>query len=102
MRKSRAAGRRNAITLRTGEGLNVVLLVMRAGDRLDEHSASGPISLSARELRVRFTAADEVAEARTETVLTCDAVGVRHTVEALSDAVCVLTVAAGGTARGSG
>jgi hypothetical protein len=29
-------GRRNAITLRKGEGLNVVLLVMKEGDRLDE------------------------------------------------------------------
>ncbi len=79
----------------------MVLLVMRAGDRLDELSAPGPISLIVREGRVRFTAADEVVEAGTETVLTCDA-GVRHTVEALSDAVCVLNIAAGGAARGSG
>ena len=94
-------GRRNAITLRKGEGLNVVLLVMRAGDRLDEHSAPGPISLSVREGRVRFTAADEVVEAGTETMLACDA-GVRHSVEALSDAVCLLNVAAVGDARTSG
>jgi len=51
-------GQRNAITLRKGQGLNVVLLVMRGGDRLEEHSAPGPISLSVREGRVRFTAAD--------------------------------------------
>ena len=36
-------GERNAITLRKGEGMNVVLLVMRAGDRLEEHAAPGPI-----------------------------------------------------------
>ncbi len=94
-------GRRNAITLRKGEGLSVVLLVMKAGDRLDEHSAPGPISLIVREGRIRFTAADEVVEAGTETVLTCEA-GVRHTVEALSDAVCLLNIVAGGTARDSG
>jgi quercetin dioxygenase-like cupin family protein len=92
-------GRRSAITLRKGDGLSVVLLVMKAGDRLDEHSAPGPISLSVREGRVRFTAADQVIEAGTETVLTCGA-GVRHTVEALSDALCLLNIAAGGTARG--
>src|SRR3712207_1413829 len=91
-------GRRNAITLRKGEGLSVVLLVMKAGDRLDEHSVPGPISLGVREGRVRFTAADEVVEAVTETVLTCDA-GVRHTVEALSDAVCLLHIGSGDTAR---
>jgi quercetin dioxygenase-like cupin family protein len=56
-------GRRNAITLRKGGGLSIVLLVMRAGDRLEEHSAPGPISLSVREGRVRFAAGDEAVEA---------------------------------------
>ncbi len=41
-------GRRNAITLRKGGGLSVVLLAMRVGDRLEEHSAPGPISLVVR------------------------------------------------------
>jgi quercetin dioxygenase-like cupin family protein len=94
-------GRRNAITLRKGQGLSVVLMVMKAGDRLDEHSASGPISLGVREGRVRFTAAEETVEAGAETVLTCDA-GVSHSVEAVSDAVCLLHVAAGETTRNSG
>src|SRR5215218_5909208 len=94
-------GRRNAITLRKGEGLSIVLLVMKAGDRLDEHFAPGPISLSVREGRVRFTAADVVVEAGTEAVLTCDA-GVRHSVEALSDAMCLLNIASGDAVRGSG
>ena len=86
-------GQRNAITLRKGQGLNVVLLVMRSGDRLEEHSAPGPISLSVREGRVRFTAGEVAEEAGPETVLTCDA-GVRHIVEALDDAVCLLTIGA--------
>ena len=86
-------GQRNSITLRKGEGMNVVLLVMKAGDRLEEHAAPGPLSLSVREGRIRFMAAEEeVAEAGPDTLLTCDA-GVRHTVEALSDAVCLLTIA---------
>jgi quercetin dioxygenase-like cupin family protein len=88
-------GRRNAITLRKGGGLSVVLLAMKAGDRLEEHSAPGPISLSVREGRIRFTAEGETIEAGPETVLTCEA-KVRHTVEALSDAVCLLNVASGG------
>ena len=86
-------GQRNSITLRKGEGMTVVLLVMKAGDRLEEHAATGPLSLSVREGRIRFMAAEEeVAEAGPDTLLTCDA-GVRHTVEALSDAVCLLTIA---------
>jgi quercetin dioxygenase-like cupin family protein len=88
-------GQRNAITLRKGGGLNVVLLAMRAGDRLEEHSAPGPISLVIREGRIRFTAEGEAIEAGPETVLTCDA-KIRHSVEALSNAVCLLTVATGG------
>jgi quercetin dioxygenase-like cupin family protein len=92
-------GRRNAITLRKEGGLSVVLLVMRAGDRLEEHSAPGPISLSVREGRVRFAAGDAAVEAGAETVLACDA-GVRHSVEALEDAVCLLNIAAGSPERG--
>jgi quercetin dioxygenase-like cupin family protein len=87
-------GQRNSITLRKGGGMNVVLLVMKAGDRLEEHAAPGPFSLSVREGRIRIMVAEEeeVAEAGPEALLTCDA-GVRHTVEALSDAVCLLTIA---------
>ena len=88
-------GRRNAITAHKGGGLNVVLLAMEAGERLEEHSAPGPISLVVREGRIRFTAEGETIEAGPETVLTCDA-KVRHTVEALSDAVRLLNVATGG------
>jgi quercetin dioxygenase-like cupin family protein len=77
-----------------GRGLNVVLLVMKAGDRLDEHAAPGPISLAIREGRIRFTTAEASVEAGEEALLACDA-GVRHAVEALSDATCVVTIATG-------
>ena len=87
-------GHRNAITLRKGGGLSVVLLAMKAGDRLEEHSTPGPISVSVREGRIRFTTPDGEVEAGPETVLACDP-GVRHAVEALEDAVCVLTIARG-------
>ncbi len=96
-------GRRNAITLRKSEGMSVVLLVMGAGDRLEEHAAPGPITLTVREGRVRFTAADESVDVGPETLLACDSC-VRHAVEALSDAVCLVTIAGGhrGQARGRG
>ena len=85
-------GQRNAVTLRKGGGMNVVLLAMKAGDKLEEHSAPGPISLVVRGGRVRFTTADGSAEAGPETLLACDA-GVRHSVEALSDAVFLINLA---------
>jgi quercetin dioxygenase-like cupin family protein len=94
-------GRRNAITLRKGGGLNVVVLVMKEGDRLDEHSAPGPVTLMVHEGRIRFSAADKDVEAEAGTVLACDA-GVRHSVEALDDAVCLLNVAMGSERQGLG
>ncbi len=92
--EKRRRGRRNAITLRKG-GLSVVLLVMKSGDGLEEHAAPGPISLVVRERRVRFTTAEASVEAGPETLLACDA-GVKHTVEALGDAVCLLSVSTEG------
>jgi quercetin dioxygenase-like cupin family protein len=50
------------------------------------------LALAQREGRIRFSAADEDVEAEAGTVLACDA-GVRHSVEALGDAVCLLNVA---------
>lgn len=93
-------GKRNSITLRKGEGMNVVLLVMKAGDRLEEHSAPGPFSLSVHEGSVRFDTAEESVEAKAGTLLTCDA-SVRHTVEALNDVVCLLTIAGPGWRSGA-
>lgn len=87
-------GRRNSITLRKSEGMSVVLLVMGAGDRLREHTAPGPISLAVREGRIRFTTPDGEVEAGPETLLACDG-GVRHAIEALKDAVCLVTIARG-------
>ena len=51
-----AGGAAQRYHLAQGRGLSVVLLVMKAGDRLEEHSAPGPIALIVREGRIRFTA----------------------------------------------
>jgi quercetin dioxygenase-like cupin family protein len=93
MRKSSAA--LVPITPRKAGGLSVVLLVIRAGDRLDEHAAPGPISLVVREGRIRFTTADGYVEAGPGTLLACDA-AVEHAVEALGDVVRLISVATGG------
>jgi len=82
-------GQRNAITLRKGGGMNVVLMVMKGGDRLEEHAAPGPITLSVREGRVRFTTAEVAVEAGPGELIACDP-GVPHSVEAVTDAICLL------------
>ena len=77
-----------------GRRLSVVLLLMRAGNGLEEHSVPGPVALSVREGRIRFKTAVEAVEAGLETVLICE-VGVCYTVEPLSDAICLLSIATG-------
>jgi quercetin dioxygenase-like cupin family protein len=62
---------------------------------LEEHAAPGPISLAVREGCIRFSTPDGEVEAGPETLLTCNA-GERHSVEALEDTVCVVTIARGG------
>src|SRR5918994_5009189 len=64
-------GQRNSITLRKGEGMNVVLVVMKAGDRLEEHAAPAPFSLSVREGRIRFEAAEAVVRGGASAVSSC-------------------------------
>ena len=54
--------------------------------------------MSVHEGCIKFSAADEDVEAEAGTVLACDA-GVRHSVEALGDAVCLLNVVATGSER---
>jgi hypothetical protein len=59
-------------------------------------AAVSPDAPPAPPYTIRFTAEGEAAvEAGPETVLACDA-GARHAVEALSDAVCLISVATGG------
>ena len=51
---------------------------MKAGDRLEEHAAPGPFSLSVREGRIRFEAAEVVGEAGPEALLTLRHRGAAH------------------------
>jgi quercetin dioxygenase-like cupin family protein len=88
-------GRRNSVTLRKDGEMSVVLVVMMAGERLREHAAPGSISLAVREGRIRFSTPDGEVEAGPETLLAC-AAGKRPAVEAVEDAVCVITIARGG------
>lgn len=88
-------GRRNAITLCKGGRSSVVVLGMRTGDRLEEHSGPGPVALSVGKGRFRFMAAGEAIEVDPETLL-ARGDGVRRSVEALGANICLLNVATGG------
>lgn len=89
-----AAGRR-AETLVKSEGLRVVLVTMRAGARLHEHTAPGPITVHTLQGRLRVTVETDEHELRVGGIVAI-ASGIRHAVHALEDGAFLLTI--GGTA----
>ncbi len=89
----RGGGRRAEILIKV-HGLRVVLVTMRQGIELHEHTAPGPISIQA--LRGRFTVeVDGEHRPLAAGSLIGIAAGVRHTVIADEDGAFLLTI--GGT-----
>jgi quercetin dioxygenase-like cupin family protein len=85
-----AAGRR-AETLIKADRLRVVLVTMRAGAVLHEHTAPGPITIHALRGRFAVTVADEEREIADGTVIAV-AARVRHAVRAIEDGAFLLTI----------
>jgi quercetin dioxygenase-like cupin family protein len=92
------AGRR-AETLVKDERLRVVLVTMRQGTTLDEHTAPGPITIQALRGRLAVVA-NGTEHALAVGGLLALATGVRHSVQALEDAAFLLTI--GWSERGGG
>ncbi|CAN5808633.1 hypothetical protein BH20CHL2_BH20CHL2_05590 [soil metagenome] len=85
-----AAGRRAETLIKT-EGLRVVLVTMRAGITLHEHTAPGPITIHALRGRFVVTFADEERELGPGDIISLSA-GVRHAVNTLADGAFLLTI----------
>ena len=90
------AGDHSAITLRKGPILRLVLLTMHAGSRLEEHDTFAPIALHVISGRVRFSTDGAPVELGPQMVVTLDG-GIAHSVDALEDTVCLLTLAGAST-----
>lgn len=86
-----SSGRRSEILLKT-PSLRVVLVTMRAGTELHEHSAPRTITVQPITGRFRFVAAGEEREMGPGTLLSVEG-GVRHAVRALEDGAFLLTIA---------
>lgn len=87
-----AAGRR-AETLVKDAGLTVVLVTMRAGATLHEHTAPGSITVHAVRGDFQVTV-EEDAHALLPGGVIAIAAGVRHAVHALEDGAFLLTIGA--------
>jgi quercetin dioxygenase-like cupin family protein len=87
---------RNAKTLVKQDDFRVVLTVLRAGRRIQEHKAAGRISIQAVEGHIRIRTGHEPAAELIDLPAGCLLAldrGVRHDVEALTDSAFLLTVA---------
>ena len=84
---------RNARTLVHEDGLRIMLLMLKAGARIDEHQTRGWVSILVQHGRVRIGVHDETLEARGGDVIVLRH-NVPHTVAADEDSGLVLTFTA--------
>lgn len=84
------AGRRAETLIKT-DGLRVVLVTMRAGISLHEHTAPGPITIHALHGRFEVTFDEDVRELGPGDIVAL-ATGVRHAVNTLADGAFLLTI----------
>lgn len=84
------SGRRSEILLKTSS-LRVVLVTMRAGTELNEHSAPGTITVQPLRGRFLFLVGEEAREIAPGALISVEG-GVRHTVRALEDGAFLLTI----------
>lgn len=82
---------RHGSSLVKGDGINVALMVLKKGAKLQEHHTRAPITVQVTEGRVNFIANGKTQLLTPGTIVALDrAIG--HSVEALADSAIVLTV----------
>jgi len=82
---------RRAVTLARHDGLNIVLVHLRAGAALDEHAAAGPVTVHVLDGHAQVTVGGESVDAPTGWLVALGA-GVRHSVRTDEGATILLTV----------
>ena len=84
-------GDRNAVTLQKNSRLRVVLISLRKGATLREHKVEGPITLLMISGKIRFIAGDDKINVGANELIVLEKT-IPHDVEALEDAVFILTI----------
>jgi quercetin dioxygenase-like cupin family protein len=92
-----ASGRRAETLIKT-DRLRVVLITMRAGASLQEHSAPGPITIHALTGRFAVDGGGATADLPAGSLISFDA-NVRHAVHAQEDGAFLLTISWPGDAK---
>ncbi|MBN9494394.1 hypothetical protein J0H33_13780 [bacterium] len=83
---------RKAVTLAKQDDLSIVLMAIRGGDKLAEHSAPGTVTIHLLQGHAKIHLPDEDVDAH-DGFLVQIADGLRHDVEAVTDSLVLITVA---------
>ncbi|MBV9282528.1 MAG: cupin domain-containing protein [Chloroflexi bacterium] len=84
-------GQPSGRTLLKEPDLRIVLIALKTGGRLEEHHASGPISVQGIEGRLRLRLPEGGIELAPGQLVTLES-GIRHDVEAMEDSAFLLTI----------
>ncbi len=90
-RPGESASGRRAETLVKTDRLRLVLVTMRSGATLDEHTSPGPITIQAVRGAFAVTVGDHEHELREGALIAIEA-GIRHAVRAIADGAFLLTI----------
>jgi quercetin dioxygenase-like cupin family protein len=82
---------RHGSSLVKGDGINVALMLLKAGAKLQEHHTRAPITLQVIDGRINFVANGKTQAVTTGMLVALDR-GIEHSVEALEESAIVLTV----------
>ena len=86
-----AGNDRHGSSLVRGDGINVALMMLKAGAKLQEHHTRAPITVQVIEGKINFVAKGRAQVATAGTLIALDR-AIEHSVEALEESAIVLTV----------
>ena len=86
-----AGGDRHGLSLVKGDGINVALMLLKKGAKLQEHHTKAPITVHLVEGRINFIAGAKVHPLNAGMMLALDR-AIAHSIEALEDSALILTV----------
>jgi quercetin dioxygenase-like cupin family protein len=86
-----ASGDRHGSSLVKGDGINVALMMLKKGAKLQEHHTRAPITVNVIEGRINFIAKGKTQLVTAGAMVALDR-AIEHSVEALEESAIVLTV----------
>ncbi len=86
-----ASGDRHGSSLVKGDGINVALMMLKKGAKLQQHHTRAPITVQVIEGRINFIAKGKTQLVTAGTMVALDR-AIEHSVEAVEESALVLTV----------